>query len=130
MDSKQPVMGPAEAGKAEKRAPRSIRFYDLEWGRIEAFAEKRGMAAAEFVRFVALDAIEGGASTDEDGDRLAPLIERTFRCTFRYTYMMATKMRDEMRDAGRDEEMEALIGAARTLQEELLGGASEEARDG
>ena len=121
MDSKQPVMAPAEAGKAEKRTPRSIRFCDPEWERIEAFAEKRGMAAAEFVRFAALDAIEGGASADEDGDRLAPLIERTFR----YSYMMATKMRDEMRDAGRDEEMEALIGAARTLQEELLEDTSD-----
>ena len=39
--------------------------------------------------------------------------------------MMATKMRDEMRDAGRDEEMEALIGAARTLQEELLEDTSD-----
>ena len=86
MDSKQPVMAPAEAGKVEKRTPRSVRFHDPEWERIEVFAEKRGMAAAEFVRFAALDAIEGRAAADEDGDRLALLIERTFR----YTYMMAT----------------------------------------
>ena len=116
MDSKQPVMAPAEAGKVEKRTPRSVRFHDPEWERIEVFAEKRGMAAAEFVRFAALDAIEGRAAADEDGDRLALLIERTFR----YTYMMATKMRDDMRDAGRGKELEALIGAARALQEELL----------
>ena len=121
MDNNQAVMAPVEAGKAEKRTPRSIRFYDPEWERIEAFAEKRGMAAAEFVRFAALDAIEGGEAADEDGDRLAPLIERTFR----YSYMMATKMRDEMRAGGRGEELEALVRAARGLQNELLGGASE-----
>ena len=92
MDNNQAVMAPAEVGKAEKRTPRSIRFYDPEWERIEGFAEKRSMAAAEFVRFAALHAIEGGASADQDGDRLAPLIERTFR----YSYMMATKMRDDM----------------------------------
>ena len=126
MDSKQPVMAPTETGKAEKRTPRSIRFYDPEWKRIEAFAEKRGMAAAEFVRFAALDAIEGGASADEDGDRLAPLIERTFR----YSYMMATKMRDEMCVSGRGEEVEALIGAARTLQDQLLGSVSEQTESG
>ncbi len=110
MDSNQAVMAPAEAGKAEKRTPRSVRFHDPEWERIEAFAE--------FVRFAALDAIEGGASADEDGDRLAPLIERTFR----YSYMMATTMRDDMRAAGRGEELEALVRAARGLQDELLGG--------
>ena len=63
------------------------------------------MAAAEFIRFAALDAIEGGAAADEDGDRLDPLIERTFR----YSYMMATKMRDDMRAVDRGEELEVLI---------------------
>ena len=120
MDNNQAVMAPAEVGKAEKRTPRSIRFYDPEWERIEGFAEKRGMAAAEFVRFAALHAIEGGASADEDGDRLAPLIERFFR----YSYMMATKMRDDMQAAGRGDELEALVRAARGLQDELVRGAS------
>ena len=115
MNSKQPVMAPAETGKVEKRTPRSIRFYDAEWERIEGFAEKRGIAAAEFVRFAALAAMEGGEAVDENSDRLGPLIERSFR----YSYMMATKMRDDMRAAGRGLELEALIGAARTLQEEL-----------
>ena len=105
MDSNQAVMAPAEAGKAEKRTPRSVRFHDPGWERIEAFAEERGMAAAEFIRFAALDAIEGGAAADEDGDRLDPLIERTFR----YSYMMATKMRDDMRAVDRGEELEVLI---------------------
>lgn len=119
MESTGPDGAPAEAGKPEKRSPRSIRFHDPEWERIEAFAETRGLAAAEFVRFAALAAIgdeTGGARNPGRLDRLAPLIERTFR----YGYMIATKMRDDMREAGKDEELEALIEAARALQTDLL----------
>ena len=120
MDSNQLDMAPADAGKAEKRTPRSIRFYDPEWERIESFAEKRGVAAAEFVRFAALAAIEDGSGVSpgpDPRDRLAPLIEMTFRAT----YILATQMRDEMLDAGREEELDALVAAARKLQDEMLG---------
>ena len=108
----------SDAGKADKRTPRSIRFNDPEWARIEAFAEKRGLAAAEFVRYAALAAIGEGASGGGEPECLTPLIERTFR----YVYMMATKMRDEMLESGQGDELEALIDAARALQDELLGG--------
>ena len=120
MGSNKTAMAPTETGKTEKRTPRSIRFFDPEWARIEAFAEQRGMAAAEFVRFAALNAIEGGAPAVEEGERMAPLIERTFR----YSYMMATRMREEMLADGRGEELEALIVRARGLQDEVLGGKS------
>ena len=40
------------------------------------------------------------------------------------SYMLATKMRGEMLDGGRGEELEALIGAARGMQDELLNGVS------
>ena len=108
-----------EAGKAETRTAHSIRFLDTEWDRIKAFAEDRGLAPPEFVRFAALAAIEDGAR--DPAGRLAPLIERTFRAT----YMLAGRMRDEMLDAGRGEELDALIRAARELQDELTGAASE-----
>ena len=119
MDGRQPEPSVGEAGKIEKRTPRSIRFYDLEWERIEAFADKRGLSAAEFVRFAALAAVEDDLSV-EDGSggrvgRLAPLIERTFR----YAYMIATNMRGEMLEAGRGEELDALVRTARALQDEV-----------
>ena len=119
MESTGPDGAPADAGKPEKRSPRSIRFHDPEWERIEAFAETRGLAAAEFVRFATLAAIgdESSGLRDTGGlDRLAPLIERTFR----YGYMIATKMRDDMLSAGQDEEVNALIDSARALQTDLL----------
>ena len=109
----------SDAGKVEKRTPRSVRFYDPEWERIKAFAEDRGLAAAEFVRFAVLAAIENGGGADVPGGRLEPLIARTFR----YAYMVATNMRDEMLAAGRSEELELLIHSAQEVQAELLGRA-------
>ena len=84
----------------------------------------RGVAAAEFVRFAALAAIEDGPRTSPEPDRLdriAPLIEMTFRAS----YITATKMRDEMIEAGREEELDELIAAARELQDDVLGRASD-----
>lgn len=105
-----------DSGRTEKRTPRSIRFHDLEWEHIETFAEERGLAAAEFVRFAALAAMGDGAPSGNASGRLDPLIERTFR----YAYMMATKMRAEMHAQGRGEELEELIADARELQDDLL----------
>ena len=51
MDGNQSESAQAHAGKTGKRPPRSIRFYDSEWERIETFAEQRGLTATEFVRF-------------------------------------------------------------------------------
>jgi len=107
---------PAGPGRAEKRSPHSIRFLDPEWRRIEAFAEARGLAPAEFVRFATLAAMADGA---DPVDRLAPLIERTFRAA----YILSTRLRDEMLEAGKDEELKALVDTARALQDELLNGA-------
>ena len=47
-----------------KRSPHTIRFLDPEWERIEAFAEARGLAPAEFVRFATLNAIADGGRLD------------------------------------------------------------------
>ena len=116
MDDNEHEIAPDEAGKAERRTPRTIRFLDLEWQRIEAFADKRGLTGPELVRFATLAAMEDGPPAAASGDRLEPLIERTFR----YTYMIATKMRDDMRGAGQDEDLEVLIRAARELQDEVL----------
>ncbi len=115
MEAECPERGSASASKAEKRVPRSIRFSDQEWGRIEEMADERGVTAAEFVRFVALSAVADGGGC-RVGD-LSPLIERIFR----YSYMVATNMREEMIGAGRREELEKLIETARRLQEDLVG---------
>ncbi len=121
MDDNEHESAPDEASKAERRTPRTIRFLDPEWQRIEAFADRRGLTGPEFVRFATLAAMEDGPPAVAPGERLAPLIERTFR----YTYVIATKMRDDMRGAGQDEELEALIRDARELQDEVLRAAGD-----
>ena len=114
MDSETPESEPVEAGKVEKRNPHSIRFLDGEWDRIEAHADARGLTGPEFVRFAALAAlVEGGAA----GDRLAPLIETTFRAA----HILVTKMRTDMLDEDREDELEELIEGARGQQDKLLG---------
>ncbi len=118
MDDRQPETAPAETGKPEKRTPHSIRFHDLEWERIEAFAEKRGQTGPEFVRFAALAAVADGPPAGAAADRLAPLVERTFRAA----HIMVSKLRHDMLDEGREEELDALIEGARGLQDKLLGG--------
>ena len=100
--------------QATKRRPRSIRFFDPEWQRIEAYAGDRGLTPAEFVRFAALAAIEDG---DGGGaERLAPLIETTFRAS----YILVLKLRDDMLERGEGEALESLIAEARGQQDELL----------
>ena len=122
MDAGNPETPAAGAAKRQRRNPHSIRFLDPEWARIEAFARERGLTGPEFVRFAALAALADGSAGGGAADRLAPLIERTFR----YSYTMATKLRDDMLAAGRAEELETLIRMARTVQDELLGGPAAE----
>ena len=110
--------GPVDDGKAEIRKPLSIRLVDSEWQRIEAFAEARGLAAAEFVRFAALAAVADGG---ESIARLAPLIKTTFRAT----HILASRLRAEMLGADEAEELDELVATARRLQDELLGKASD-----
>ena len=103
--------------KEKKRSRHTIRFFGSEWDRVRAFAETRGLPASEFVRFAALAMIEDGGSSVA---RLAPLIERTFRCT----YILATKLRDQMLDAGEQDAIDELVAQSRQLQDKLLDNAS------
>ena len=113
MTSEKIETGSDEADGSERRRSRSVRFLDLEWERIEAFAEARGLTGSEFVRYAALAAT---ADRGEATGRLAPLIETTFRAT----HILATKMRDDMLQADRRAELDELVRDARALQEELL----------
>lgn len=111
--------GSGKPGAEEvKRTRHTIRFYGAEWDRVEAFAETRGLPAAEFVRFATLAAIE---DKGDSNSRLAPLIETTFRAT----YILATRLRHEMLDAGEQEELDALVALARDIQKRLLDGDSD-----
>ena len=115
MTRTRPQEAPDEAVGAEKRLPRSIRFSDREWARLETVAVMRGMTAGELVRAAVLAAVGEPSSTADPGRTLAPLIEQTFR----YVHIVATATRNRMQEEGRAKELEELIRSARELQREL-----------
>ncbi len=101
-----------------KRSPHTIRFLEVEWENVEVFAEARGLAPAEFVRFATLNAIaDGGASVAG----LAPLIQTAFRGT----HILVSRLRDEMLEAGEQEVLDDMIAAARGLQTDLIDSAQD-----
>ncbi len=118
----KPEPGSAEAIEPdEPRKTKGIRFSRSEWAEIKAAAERRDVAAAEFVRTTCLDAARDPTNAGADAilADMAPLIERIFR----YVYMLATLRRDELVRDGRGEEVEKLIAAAREVQDRLQDSA-------
>ena len=103
-----------EVDRGGKRLPRSIRFSDREWDRIETVAALRGITTGELVRVAALAAAEGPALTNS-GAQLVAQIEQIFR----YVHILATELRDRMLADGRDKELDELICSARALQDDL-----------
>lgn len=101
-----------------KRSRRTIRFFEPDWERVEAFANNRGLPAAEFVRYATLAMIADGGNSVA---RVAPIIESTFRGT----YILATRMRNQMFEAGEREHLDTLIADAREVQDKLLERASD-----
>ena len=103
----------------DARRPRSIRFADSEWNVIEQAALRHGIPAGELIRKAALALAEDrlGASPPATltSGHLA-LIEATYRSV----YMMSTLKREELLDAGQQDDIEALIDAARKTMTETM----------
>ena len=117
--SKNPAGRPVdEDGNWEKQTPRTIRFYDRDWGRIETVAVMRGMTAAELVRSAAIAAVGDRPALGDSNGELTAQIDLIFR----YVHIIATAMRNEMLKNGRGEELEELVRSARELQGELKKG--------
>ena len=108
-------------GKNERQTPRTIRFYDRDWDRIETFALMRGMTTTELIRATVLAALGEEPAPTGFGCQFAPQIERMFR----YTHILATAMRNEMLKNGRGDELEELVRSARELQGKLSNGSTD-----
>ena len=108
-----------DTARKGKRRPHSVRFHDPDWNRIEAFAEARGLSPSEFVRNAALAALADGHGGPDA--RLVPLIETTFLAT----HILVSRLRKQMLGAGEQDELDAMIAAARALQAKLLDKASD-----
>ena len=95
-------------------APEPRGSQDPDWNRIEAFAEARGLSPSEFVRNTALAALADGHGGPDA--RLVPLIETTFLAT----HILVSRLRKQMLGAGEQDELDAMIAAARALQAKAL----------
>ena len=116
----------SEPQPAERRTPRSVRFSDSEWARIENGAKARGMTAAELVRHAAVSFAGGRRAPDSAASphEIAAQIERIYRGV----YLLSTLKRDEMLRDGRHEELERVVEAARESQVSIRKAAAEPPR--
>ena len=105
--------------RSNARRPRSIRFADSEWKLIEQAALRHGIPAGELVRAGALalaeDRLGESPPATLTSGHLA-LIEATYRASF-VTSMLD---RDRLLDAGRQNDVKALVDAARVAMEKTM----------
>ena len=111
----------ARAGNkpSDQRSPRSIRFSDAEWERVEKAAQETGTSPATFTRNAAL-AVATGRKAATPGALPSGIVELIKR-TYLSTYLLSTLKRDEMIHEGRRDELDRTIEAAREAQEFILG---------
>ena len=127
MTENEPKAAETDANMDEKdvvpRPPRSIRFSDSEWAKVEQTAKERGMTAAVLVRHAAMSLAEGRHATDSVtlGHGLTAQIERIYRGV----YLLSTLKRDEMVREGRQEELDRVMKDAHESQALILNDASE-----
>ncbi|MDE0001395.1 MAG: hypothetical protein OXQ29_01700 [Rhodospirillaceae bacterium] len=105
--------------RSDARRPRSIRFADSEWKLIEQAALRHGIPAGELVRTGALalaeDRLGESPPATLTSGHLA-LIEATYRSV----YIVSTLKREELLDAGHQEDIKALVEAARNTMTETM----------
>lgn len=106
----------------EKRTPRTIRFSDAEWARVEEAAANRDLLPATFARNAAL-AVAAGSTAMASG-ALTPGIVELIKRTYLSTYILSTLKRDKMLHEGHQEELDRTIQAAQDTQAFLLGDTS------
>ena len=122
MTEKDSTADKFEANTDEKdavpRSPRSIRFSDSEWKKVEQAASEGGMTAAVFVRHATTSLAEGKiiAGLPALPAGIVAQIERMYRGV----YLLATLKRDEMIGEGRQEELERIRKDARDSQDAVL----------
>lgn len=108
---------------AGPRTPRSIRFADAEWVRIEHCARARGMTTAELVRHAAVS-FAGGRRAAHSGT-FRPDIAAQIERMYRGVHLLSTLKRDELIRDGRQRELERVLEDARESQASIRSEAAE-----
>ncbi len=109
---------PLQNKSAARRSPRTVRFSDVEWEKIEQAARAINISSATFTRDAALSAAADrqAASSGVLPPEFLKLIKRIYRST----YMLSTLKRDEMIRDGGAREVDKVVRAARNAQEDVI----------
>ena len=118
--TEEPLAAHAGDKTPDQRAPRTIRFSDAEWDKVEQAARGIGISPATFARNAALSAAARTTKADPAG-ALPPEFLELVKRIYRSTYILSTLKRDELIREGRREELDRTVQAAREAQALVLG---------
>ena len=104
------------------RSPRTVRFTDAEWARVQRAAAAANISTATFARNAVLNAVV--ESTEASDGALPPGMLELIKRTYRSAYILSTLKRDDMIREGRQEQLERTAQAARDAEAQVLGDAS------
>ena len=112
--------------RAEPRTPRTIRFSESEWKRIDKLATEQGISSADLVRQTMIAMTNGRfpAWFDATPAAMPAGIQAQIERIYRAAYMLVTLKRDEMFLEGRQEELNTAHEDARRTQEAIMENAS------
>ena len=105
------------------RSPRTIRFTDAEWAKVQRAAAVANISPATFARNAVLNALV--EPTEASDGALPPGMLELVKRTYRSAYILSTLKRDDMIREGRQEQLERTVQAARDAEAHVLGDASE-----
>ena len=110
----------AHAGErtSDQRVPRTIRFSDAEWEKVEQAARGIGISPATFARNAAVRA--AAVPKVDPAATLPPEFLELVKRIYRSTYILSTLKRDELIREGRREELDRTVQAAREAQALVL----------
>ena len=121
--------GKVTTGKRAKlRKPRSIRFFESEWRKIDKLAMEQQISPSELVRQTMIAMSDGKLPAWFDADSALELpaeIRIQIEQMYRGVYILATLKRDEMYREGRQDELDTVHEDAWKTQEAIMESVSD-----
>ncbi len=121
--TEEPLAAHAGDKTPDQRAPRTIRFSDTEWEKVEQAARGIGISPATFARNAAVRA--AAVPKVDPAGALPPEFLELVKRIYRSTYILSTLKRDELIREGRREELDRTVQAAREAQALVLDHSSD-----
>ena len=89
------------------RSPRTIRFTDAEWSKVQRAAAAANISPATFARSAVLNAVV--EPTEASDGALPPGMLELVKRTYRSAYILSTLKRDDMIREGRQEQLDRTV---------------------